>query len=87
MGETITEISIRGPKGSRTVSAVVDTGATNTVVSKELADALGIVTARADEVVLADGSIDKVGVGSAEVEIQALSRSCLSTYTKARLLD
>lgn len=72
VGETIAEISIRGPKGSRTVRAVVDTGATNTVVSKELADSLGIVTARADEVVLADGSVDKVGVGSAEVEIQGI---------------
>ncbi len=72
MGETIAEISIRGPKGSRTVGAVVDTGATNTVISKELADELGIAAARADEVMLADGSIDKVGVGSAEVEIQGI---------------
>ena len=72
MGETIAEISITGPKGSKTVHAVVDTGATNTVVPKELADSLGIVTTRADEVVLADGSTDKVGVGSAEVEIQGI---------------
>jgi len=72
VGETIAEISIRGPKGSRTVGAVVDTGATNTVISKELADELGIAAARADEVMLADGSIDKVGVGSAEVEIQGI---------------
>ena len=74
MGETIAEINIRGPKGSRTVAAVVDTGATNTVVSKELAGELGIVAARADEVMLSDGSVDKVGVGSAEVEIQGITQ-------------
>jgi len=86
VGETIAEISIRGPKGSRTVRAAVDTGATNTVVSKELADALGIVAARADEVVLADGSIDKVGVGSAEVEIQG-TRQVVPVYIyKATLI-
>lgn len=74
MGETIAEIRIGGPKGFRTVRAVVDTGATNTVVDKHLAEELGIVATRFDEVVLADGSVGKVGVGSAEVQIQGIKQ-------------
>lgn len=74
VGETVAEISFRGPKGSRTVTAVVDTGATNTVISKEIAGEVGIVASRIDEVMLADGSIEKVGVGSAEVEIQGVAQ-------------
>ncbi len=74
MGETIAEIRIGGPNGSRTVRAIVDTGATNTVIDESLAGELGIVATRADEVVLADGSIDKVGVGSAEIQIQGIKQ-------------
>jgi predicted aspartyl protease len=33
------------------------------------------VATRGDEVVLADGSVDKVGVGSAQVEIQGVAQS------------
>lgn len=72
MGETVAEIRIDGPRGSKKVRAVVDTGATNTVIEESLAKELGIVATRADEVILADGSVDKVGVGSAEVEIQGV---------------
>jgi clan AA aspartic protease len=72
MGETISEIRIDGPRGSKTVRAVVDTGATNTVIDEGLAKELGITAARGDEVVLADGSVDKVGVSSARVEIQGI---------------
>ena len=74
MGETVAEIRIGGPNGSKTVRAVVDTGATNTVIDEGLAGELGIIATRADEVVLADGSVDKVGVGSAEVQIQGIKQ-------------
>jgi len=67
LGETIAEIRVTGPKGSKAVRAVVDTGATNTVIDEDLARELGIV-------VLADGSVDKVGVGSAQIEIQGVTR-------------
>jgi clan AA aspartic protease len=75
MGETVTEIRIRGPKKSAIIRAVVDTGATNTVLSEELARELGIESTDADEVVLANGSVDKVGIASAEVEIQGIKRT------------
>jgi clan AA aspartic protease len=72
VGETIAEIRIDGPKASKIVRAVVDTGATNTVIDEGLAKELGIIATRGDEVVLADGSVDKVGVSSAQVEVQGI---------------
>jgi len=74
MGEPITEITIRGVRGSRTVRAGVDTGATNTTLEKSLANQLGIEVIDRQEVVLANGKSDMVGVGSAEVEIQGIRR-------------
>jgi len=74
LGETIAEIRVTGPKGSKVIRAVVDTGATNAVIDEELARELGMVTMGGDEVTLADGSVDKVGVGSAQVEIHGITR-------------
>lgn len=74
MGETIAEIEIRGTRESRTIRAVVDTRATNTTLEKDLANQLGIEVLDRQEVVLANGKSDTVGVGSAEVEIQGISR-------------
>jgi len=69
LGETRIKVMISGEKGTKVVDAVVDTGATNTVVDAELARELGIRVTRTDEVILANGSTEKVGVGSADVEI------------------
>jgi clan AA aspartic protease len=74
VGETMAEIRVTGPKGSKSLRAVVDTGATNTVIDEGLAKELGIVATRGDEVVLADGSVGKVGVGSALVEIEGVTQ-------------
>ncbi len=74
MGETVAEIRVIGPKDSKKIHALVDTGATNTVIDEELAEELGIEATRADEVMLADGSVDKVGVGSAEIEIEGIKQ-------------
>jgi clan AA aspartic protease len=75
MGETVAEIRINGPKSSAVIRAVVDIGATNTVLSERLATELGIESTDADEVVLANGSVDKVGIASAAVEIQGIKRT------------
>jgi len=75
MGETIAEIRINGPKKSAVIRAVVDTGATNTVLSESLARELGIKPTDADEVILANGVVDKVGISSAEVELQGVKRT------------
>jgi len=72
MGETVAEVRIAGPKGSKVLRAVVDTGATNSVIDEGLAKELGVTPTRADDVVLADGSIDRVGVGTAEFEIEGI---------------
>lgn len=72
MGETVAEVRFAGPNGSKSVKAVVDTGATNTVIDEGLASELGIKATRVDEVVLTDGSVDRVGVGSAEVQIEGI---------------
>jgi clan AA aspartic protease len=57
------------------IRAVVDTGASNTVLSEKLARKLGIESIGADEVILANGAVDKVGIASAEVEIQGIKRT------------
>ena len=64
------KMTIRGPRGSRTVRASVDTGATNTVIDRNLAAQLGITATQYQEVVLASGKTESVGVASAELEIQ-----------------
>jgi clan AA aspartic protease len=75
MGETVAEIRISGPRDSAVIRAVVDTGTTNTVLSEKLARELGIEPTDADEVILANGAVDKVGIASAEVEIQGIKRT------------
>lgn len=75
MDEAVAEIRVSGPKKSVVVRAVVDTTATNTVLSETLARELGIEATDADEVVLANGALDKVGISSAEVEIQGVKRT------------
>ena len=74
MGETISKITIRGKLGSRVIEAVVDTGATNTTIEKSLAEQLGLTAIDRQEVVLANGRSDTVGVSSAEVEIEGIKR-------------
>ena len=75
MGETVAEIRINGPKNSAMIQAVVDTGATNSVISENLAKELGIEATDVDEVVLANGSVEKVGIASADVTIQGIRRT------------
>ncbi len=74
MGETVVKVTIRGPRGSRTIKAIVDTGATNTTIERGLAEQLGIAAIDRQEVVLANGKSDTIDVGSAELEIQGTTR-------------
>ncbi len=67
-------MTVRGTHGSRTLRATVDTGATNTTIERGLAEELGIAALDQQEVVLANGDSDTVGVGSAQVEIQGIKR-------------
>ena len=75
MRKTIVALCIRGPKKTAVVRAVVDTGATNTVISGVLAKELGIESVDAHEVILANGAVEKVGIASVEVEIQGIKRT------------
>ncbi len=63
------EVTFRGTTGIGTVTATVDTGATNTTIGRRLAERIGIVAVDSQEVVLANGKSDIVGVGSADIEI------------------
>ena len=74
MGETFADLTIRGTRKSRTIHAIVDTGATNTTIEKDLAAELGIEPIDQQEVVLANGKLDTVGIGSAEVVINGIRR-------------
>ena len=75
MGETIVKLTFRGPRGSRTVRAKVDTGAPNTVVDRSLASELGIEPTDNQEVMLANGKTESVEVGSAEIEVSGVTRT------------
>jgi predicted aspartyl protease len=57
------------------------------VIHEALAKELGIVARSGDEAVLANGSVDKVGVGSAEVEIQGITRIVPIYLYKETLVD
>lgn len=54
LGEIVAEIRIVGPRVSRTVRAVVDMGATNTVIDEGIAEELGVRATEADEVGLGE---------------------------------
>ena len=74
MSETVTNLTIRGRRGIRTIKVIVDARATNTTIDREMADQLGIDVIDRQEVVLANGKSDTVGVGTGEIEIQGIRR-------------
>ena len=74
MGETVATLTVRGAGKERKIKAVVDTGATNTTLDRQLAKDLGIIATDRQEVVLANGRPETVGVGSADVEIEGVRR-------------
>lgn len=66
---------IREDEVSRvSASAVVDTGATQSVVPADVADRLGLRYDRAEEVILADGAVHRVPV-TEPVEFRACGRT------------
>lgn len=58
---------------SEVVEAVVDTGATSSVLPQRLAEALGLRVDRVDSIVLADGSVHEIPVAEA-VQFEYLGR-------------
>jgi len=59
MGETYTGLKIFGPKGSRELEALVDTGATYTKIPREVAEYVGLDLAYETEVELGDKRLVK----------------------------
>jgi predicted aspartyl protease len=74
LGKTVVKVTVRGPLGSRTIEAMVDTWATNTTIERSPAGQLGIVVIDRQEVVLANGKSDTIDVGSAELKIEGTTR-------------
>lgn len=74
MGHIYIDAELQGAKGTKTVRALVDTGATYTVIPPELADDIGVVkTPWVDKVRLADGrTIEAERIGA---HIQILDRA------------
>jgi clan AA aspartic protease len=68
MGHLHENVTISGRKAA-TVSMFVDTGATYSVIPKQLASDLGIAPSRARMVTLANGRRMKVGVSNADFTI------------------
>ena len=70
MGQFRVELTLRaGPNGpSRTLAALVDTGAAYTVVPSPLLESLGCEPTRTQRVVLADGRIEEWSMTQIDVE-------------------
>jgi len=71
MGHVHVDVVLRGARGARNVRMLVDTGATYTIISPELADEIGLVRLPfRTEVVLADGRRELVEAGVAELSAE-----------------
>ena len=55
MGQTVVGVTVRGPRGSRTFEALVDTGATFTRISRAVGEELGLEPFDEVPIQLADG--------------------------------
>ena len=73
MGKTYTDFVIRNPRtedGPQTIeNALVDTGATHTVLPAAALEAMGITPQRKVPVRIADNNIMEVGLGHADISL------------------
>lgn len=70
MGHVYVEAEFEGTKGTKVVSALVDTGATYTVIPEELSQEIGVVeTPWVDKVHVADGHVLEAKRMAARVRI------------------
>jgi clan AA aspartic protease len=68
-GETRVKVKLTGPNGSEDVVMLADTGASHSLISKELAERLGIEAVGLAEAEYADGSERTVEFGKAEFQL------------------
>ncbi|MDV3277808.1 MAG: retroviral-like aspartic protease family protein [Nitrososphaerales archaeon] len=71
LGETRVKVTVHGPKGSEDVVMLADTGSSHTMVSKDLAERLGIEPMGEAVAELADGTERQLELGRAEIQIGA----------------
>ncbi len=71
LGETRVKVTVHGPKGSKDVVMLADTGASHTMISTDLAERLGIRPVGEVIAELADGSERRLEFGRAEIQIGA----------------
>ena len=76
MGTFVVEIEVGDPGGNRfeTVEALVDTGATYTMLPATLLTRLGVETAETQSFMLADGSQVRLDVGDTLLRVEGRSR-------------
>lgn len=78
--EAVVRLPLRGPSGTITVDATIDTGYTGTMtLPADLAATVGLVLQPGGDVVLADGSIQTSEAGLAEIEWDGSWRIALAT--------
>lgn len=89
MGETAVEIQVAGKRKKQRVRVLVDTGATLTVISGKILQAIGIKPQEKVEVDLADGRVVKRSVGEAKIFLdgkQLTTRVLFGEKTDAQVL-
>jgi predicted aspartyl protease len=62
-GTPIVSVTMKGQKGTSTFPMLFDTGATGTLITQEMADALGVVVVDETQARIADGSIVTLPIG------------------------
>ena len=67
---------------SRDLNGLVDTGASFTVIPMEILDELGIERDETDLFSLADGSVQELALGRAEMLLQGRYQRCVSSYSE-----
>ncbi|PSR19547.1 hypothetical protein C8255_01680 [filamentous cyanobacterium CCP3] len=74
-GTPVVSVTLRGSSGTQTFPMLFDTGATGTLITAEMAQAVGVITVGTVQARIADGSVVSLPVGYVDaVELGGLRR-------------
>lgn len=77
-GTPVVSVNMQGQKGSKTFPMMFDTGATGTLITQEMANALGVVVISETQARIADGSIVTLPIGYVDaIEVGGLRKEAV----------
>ena len=75
-GTPVVSVTMKGQKGTSTFPMLFDTGATGTLITQDMANALGVVIVGQTEAKIADGSVVSLPVGyMTSIEVGGLAKA------------